>query len=108
MDYPKNKTQLFKFLQANPGIYYKVDHSERGAQVRRLKKAQTNGFSGLDSDGKQVWFHHDKSITYAFEGSTVRVTTSWCSFVYDFNPTAEEIHAYETVLAQSGTGGAAT
>jgi len=108
MDYPKNKTRLFKFLQANPGIYFKVDHSERGTQMRRLKKAQTNGFSGLDSDGKQVWFHHDKNFTYAFEGSTVCVTTKWCQFVYDFNPSAEEIQAYEAALAQSGAGGATT
>ena len=107
MDYPKNKTQLFKFLLANPGIYYKVDHSERGVQVRRLEKAQTNAFSGLNSEGEQVWFYHDKSFTYAFEGSKVHVTASWCSFVYDFNPTAEEIQAYETALALSGTGGAA-
>ena len=107
MDYPKNKTQLFKFLLANPGIYYKVDHSERGTQMRRLKKAQTNAFSGLSAEGEQVWFHHDKSLTYAFEGSTVRVTTEWCQFVYDFNPTEEEIQAYETALAQSGAGGAA-
>ena len=107
MDYPKNKTQLFKFLQANPGIYYKVDHSERGVQIRRLKKAQTNAFSGVDSDGKQVWFHHDKSFAYTFDGSTVRVVLSWCEVVFDFNPTAEEIQAYETSLAHSGTGGAA-
>ena len=106
MDYPKNKTQLFKFLQANPGIYYKVEHSERGVQLRRLKKAQTNAFSGLCSEGKQAWFTHNKAFAYVFEGSTVRVTTSWCQIVFDFNPTADEIQAYETALAQHEKGGA--
>jgi len=107
MEYPKNKTQLFKFLRENPGIYYRVDHSVRGIQMRRLKKAQTNGFSGLGPDGKQVWFRHDKSDIYTFEGSTVRVTCSWCELVFDFNPAAEEIQAYEAALAQSGTASGA-
>jgi len=106
MDYPKNKIQLFKFLQANPGIYYKVNYSERGVQVRRLEKAQTNAFSGLNTEGEQVWFHHDKNFTYAFEDSTVCVTTPWCQIVFDFNPTAEDIRVYEMALTQAGKGGA--
>jgi hypothetical protein len=103
--YPKNKTQLFKFLRENPGIYYKVDNSRRGVEIRRLKKAQTNAFSGLNADGKQVWFYHDKSYTYVFEGSSVRVTLPCCEVVFDFNPSAEEIEAYETALAQANAGG---
>jgi hypothetical protein len=51
-------------------------------------------------DGKKVWLHHDKNLVYVFEGSTVRITTSWCEFTIDFNPAAEEIQAYEVALGQ--------
>lgn len=99
MDYPKNKTQLIKFLKQNPGSYYKVTRSDGSTHIRKLSRPQTNAFAGRADNGKESWFYFEKGDVYSFEGSKFIADAPFGRLVIDFNPSQNDIDAFESVRA---------
>ena len=94
--YPKNKTQLIKFLREHPGIHFKITQRDGITQMRKLKRAQTNAFSSIRPDGKEIWFYYEQGDTYSFNESVFTVTAQNICLVFDFKPSVMEIQAYES------------
>jgi len=95
MNYPKNKTQLIKFLRENPGIYYNVTRADGSVHMRKLSRPQTNAFAGHSAEGKESWFYYEKNDIYRFEDSQFIVESSGVQLIFEFNPSQTEIDAFE-------------